>query len=319
MLNHTKVKYSKLSRLLIFNFQVRRMPTLSRKTPIWLPVVVLLVAMASIQSGASLAKSLFPLVGAPGVTALRLALGTLILVIVFKPWRLRFTRSQRMPLLVYGLALGAMNYLFYLSIRTVPLGIAVALEFTGPLAVALFGSRRPVDFLWVALAVLGLWFLLPLGQDVTHVDLLGARTRAGAGVCWAIYIIAGQKAGAEHGPATVAIGSLIAAIVFVPIGAAAAGEALWHWSVLPVGLGIAILSTALPYSLEMTALTRLPTRTFGTLMSMEPALAAFTGMIFLGETLTLVQWLALLSIIIASVGSTLTLRRETQIKSLDID
>ncbi|NHV09311.1 threonine/homoserine exporter RhtA [Cronobacter turicensis] len=295
------------------------MPTLPRKTPIWLPVVVLIVAMASIQSGASLAKSLFPLVGAPGVTALRLALGTLILAVVFKPWRLRFTRSQRMPLLVYGLALGAMNYLFYLSIRTVPLGIAVALEFTGPLVVALFGSRRPVDFLWVALAVLGLWFLLPLGQDVTHVDPLGAACALGAGVCWAIYIIAGQKAGAEHGPATVAIGSLIAAIVFVPIGAVAAGEALWHWSVLPVGLGIAILSTALPYSLEMTALTRLPTRTFGTLMSMEPALAAFTGMIFLGETLTLVQWLALLSIIIASVGSTLTLRRETQIKSLDID
>ncbi|ELY3467118.1 threonine/homoserine exporter RhtA [Cronobacter universalis] len=295
------------------------MPTLPRKTPLWLPVVVLIVAMASIQSGASLAKSLFPLVGAPGVTALRLALGTLILAAVFKPWRLRFTRSQRMPLLVYGLALGAMNYLFYLSIRTVPLGIAVALEFTGPLAVALFGSRRPVDFLWVALAVLGLWFLLPLGQDVTHVDPLGAACALGAGVCWAIYIIAGQKAGAEHGPATVAIGSLIAAIVFVPIGAAAAGEALWHWSVLPVGLGIAILSTALPYSLEMTALTRLPTRTFGTLMSMEPALAAFTGMLFLGETLTLVQWLALLSIIIASVGSTLTLRRETQIKSLDID
>ncbi|AFK00195.1 threonine/homoserine exporter RhtA [Cronobacter sakazakii] len=295
------------------------MPTLPRKTPLWLPVIVLIVAMASIQSGASLAKSLFPVVGAPGVTALRLALGTLILAVVFKPWRLRFTRSQRMPLLVYGLALGAMNYLFYLSIRTVPLGIAVALEFTGPLAVALFGSRRPVDFLWVALAVLGLWFLLPLGQDVTHVDPLGAACALGAGVCWAIYIIAGQKAGAEHGPATVALGSLIAAIVFVPIGAAAAGEALWHWSVLPAGIGIAILSTALPYSLEMTALTRLPTRTFGTLMSMEPALAAFTGMIFLGETLTLVQWLALLSIIIASVGSTLTLRRETQIKSLDID
>lgn len=295
------------------------MPTLSRKTPLWLPVVVLIIAMASIQSGASLAKSLFPLVGAPGVTALRLALGTLILAVVFKPWRLRFTRSQRMPLLIYGLALGAMNYLFYLSIRTVPLGIAVALEFTGPLAVALFGSRRPVDFLWVILAVLGLWFLLPLGQDVTHVDPLGAACAIGAGACWAVYIIAGQKAGAEHGPATVALGSFIAAIVFVPIGAIAAGDALWHWSVLPLGLGIAVLSTALPYSLEMTALTRLPTRTFGTLMSMEPALAAFSGMLFLGETLTLVQWLALLSIIIASIGSTLTLRRETQIKSLDID
>ncbi|ELQ6124282.1 threonine/homoserine exporter RhtA [Cronobacter dublinensis] len=295
------------------------MPTLSRKTSLWLPVVVLIIAMTSIQSGASLAKSLFPLVGAPGVTALRLALGTLILAVVFKPWRLRFTRSQRMPLLVYGLALGAMNYLFYLSIRTVPLGIAVALEFTGPLAVALFGSRRPVDFLWVILAVLGLWFLLPLGQDVTHVDPFGAACALGAGACWAVYIIAGQKAGAEHGPATVALGSFIAAIVFVPIGAIAAGDALWHWSVLPLGLGIAVLSTALPYSLEMTALTRLPTRTFGTLMSMEPALAAFSGMLFLGETLSLVQWLALLSIIIASIGSTLTLRRETQLKSLDLD
>ncbi len=171
------------------------MPTLPRKTPLWLPVIVLIVAMASIQSGASLAKSLFPVVGAPGVTALRLALGTLILAVVFKPWRLRFTRSQRMPLLIYGLALGAMNYLFYLSIRTVPLGIAVALEFTGPLAVALFGSRRPVDFLWVALAVLGLWFLLPLGQDVTHVDPLGAACALGAGVCWAIYIIGRAESG----------------------------------------------------------------------------------------------------------------------------
>ena len=127
--------------------------------------------MSSIQSGASLAKSLFPLVGAPGVTALRLALGTLILVVIFKPWRLRFTREQRLPLLLYGLSLGAMNYLFYLSIQRIPLGIAVALEFTGPLAVALFGSRRPIDFVWVALAVAGLWFLLPLGQNAAHLDL----------------------------------------------------------------------------------------------------------------------------------------------------
>lgn len=295
------------------------MPVLSRQTPVWLPVVILLIAMTSIQSGASLAKSLFPLVGAPGVTALRLALGTLILAVVFKPWRLRFTRAQRVPLLMYGLSLGAMNYLFYLSIQTVPLGIAVALEFTGPLAVALFGSRRAVDFVWVLLAVLGLWFLLPLGKDVAHVDLTGAACALGAGACWALYIITGQRAGADHGPATVALGSLIAAVIFVPLGAVQAGEALWHWSILPLGLGIAILSTALPYSLEMIALTRMPTRTFGTLMSMEPALAAVSGMLFLNETLSLVQWLALLSIIAASMGSTLTLRRETQITRVDID
>lgn len=295
------------------------MPLSPRKTPVWLPIVVLLIAMTSIQSGASLAKSLFPLVGAPGVTALRLTLGTLILVVIFKPWRLRFKAEQRFPLLMYGLALGGMNYLFYLSIQTVPLGIAVALEFTGPLAVALFASRRAVDFVWVILAVLGLWFLLPLGQSISSVDLAGAAFALGAGACWAIYIIFGQKAGADHGPATVAFGSLIAAVIFVPIGAWQAGEALWHWSLIPLGLGVAILSTALPYSLEMIALTRLPTRTFGTLMSMEPGLAALSGMLFLGEHLTLVQWLALLSIIAASIGSTLTIKREAQITSVDVN
>lgn len=294
------------------------MPVLPRKLPVWVPVIILLIAMTSIQGGASLAKSLFPLVGAPGVTALRLALGTLILVIVFKPWRLRFTREQRLPLLFYGLSLGAMNYMFYLAIQTVPLGVAVALEFTGPLAVALFASRRAVDFIWVILAVLGLWYLLPLGQDVTHVDLTGAAFALGAGACWAIYIISGQRAGEDHGPATVALGSLIAAIVFVPLGAFQAGEVLWQWSILPLGIAVAILSTALPYSLEMIALTRLPTRTFGTLMSMEPALAAVSGMIFLGETLALQQVLALMAIVIASMGSTLTLRRETTIKEVDI-
>ncbi|HEM8718215.1 TPA: threonine/homoserine exporter RhtA [Enterobacter hormaechei subsp. oharae] len=295
------------------------MPGLPRKSSVWMPVAVILIAMMSIQSGASLAKSLFPLVGAPGVTALRIALGTLILVVVFKPWRLRFKKEQRLPLLFYGLALGGMNYMFYLSIQTIPLGIAVALEFTGPLAVALFSSRRPVDFIWVILAVLGLWFLLPLGQSVSQVDLTGAALALGAGACWAVYILTGQRAGEEHGPATVALGSLIAAVIFVPIGMAQATDSIWQWSILPVGLAVAILSTALPYSLEMIALTRLPTRIFGTLMSMEPALAAISGMIFLGETLTLVQTLALCSIIAASMGSTLTMRPEPKVEKIDLN
>ena len=295
------------------------MPGLSRTSSVWLPVAVILIAMLSIQSGASLSKSLFPLVGAPGVTALRIVLGTAILVVIFKPWRLRFKKEQRLPLLFYGLSLGAMNYLFYLSIQTIPLGIAVALEFTGPLAVALFSSRRPVDFIWVVLAVLGLWFLLPLGQSVSEIDLTGAALALGAGACWAVYILTGQRAGEEHGPATVALGSLIAAIVFVPIGMAQATESIWQWSVMPIGLAVAILSTALPYSLEMIALTRLPTRIFGTLMSMEPALAAISGMVFLGETLTLTQTLALCSIIAASMGSTLTMRPEPKVEKVDIN
>lgn len=288
------------------------------KMPRWLPLLVLLISMISIQGGAALAKSLFPLFGPQGVTAIRLALGTAILAIIFKPWRLRFKPEQRIPLFFYGLALGSMNYLFYLSLKSIPLGVAVGLEFTGPLAVALFASRRALDFMWVALAVAGLWFLLPLGREMGHVNLAGAACALGAGVFWAIYIIAGQKAGAEHGPATVAAGSLIAAVIFVPIGALEASSSIFTWAALPVGLTIAILSTALPYSLEMIALTRLPAKTFGTLMSMEPAVAALSGIIFLGEHLTLIQWLALASIITASAGATLTIKPASKITPVEI-
>lgn len=276
------------------------------KSSAWFPVVILLIAMTSIQGGAALAKTLFPLVGAPGITALRLGLGTVILFIIFKPWRLRFRKEQRMPLLIYGLALGAMNYSFYLSIRTVPLGIAVALEFCGPLALALAGSRRLSHFVWVILAVAGLWFLLPLGNSIGSVDPKGALLALTAGGCWVVYILAGPRAGAEHGPATVAIGSLVGTLVFAPIGLSFAADGLWHLSVLPIALAIAVLSSALPYSLEMMALTRLPARTFGTLMSLEPGMAALSGMLFLGEHLTPVQWLGLLAIIAASAGCTLS-------------
>ncbi|AEF44605.1 protein of unknown function DUF6 transmembrane [Serratia sp. AS12] len=281
-----------------------------------LPICLLIIAMVSIQGGASLAKSLFPLVGAEGITTLRLSIGTLILFIIFRPWRMRFAAGSRLPLLVYGLALGAMNYLFYLSLRTLPLGIAVALEFTGPLAVAMFSSRRAIDFLWVTLALVGLWFLLPLGHDMGSIDPFGAACALGAGACWAVYIIFGQKAGGDHGPGTVAVGSLIAALVFCPIGAWQAGSVLLNVDILPTALAVAILSTALPYSLEIIALPKIPARTFGTLMSLEPAMAALSGMLFLNEHLTLVQWLALAAIIAASMGSTLTIKSKPQIEKL---
>lgn len=294
-------------------------PASKNLAPVVMPIAVLLIAMLSLQGGASLAKSLFPAVGATGITALRLGFGTLILCIIFKPWRLRFSREQRLPLLMYGLALGTMNFTFYLAIRTVPLGVAVGLEFTGPLALALFGSRRPLDFVWVLLAVIGLWFLLPFGTGMTAIDPLGAALAVSAGACWAIYILAGQRAGAEHGPATVAIGSLIASVIFVPLGLTFAESGIWTWAVMPIALLVALLSSAIPYSLEMIALTRLPARIFGTLMSLEPAMAAFSGMLFLGETLTGLQWLALLAIIIASAGSTLTMRpKKSQLNSVEL-
>ncbi len=291
----------------------------TKSSPVWLPVVLLLVAMSSLQGGASLAKSLFDTAGAPGITALRLGLGTLILCLFFKPWRLRFSPAQRKPLLIYGLALGCMNYLFYLALRTIPLGVGVALEFLGPLTLALAGARRPLDFLWIALAVTGLWVLLPTGEGIGHLDPVGALLAIGAGVCWAIYILSGQRAGAEHGPATVAMGSLIASVIFVPLGLLYASPGIWHWEIVPLALLIALLSSAIPYSLEMMAMTRLPARIFGTLMSLEPAVAALSGMLFLGERLTLMQWFALLAIIAASAGTTLTMRQKAKLDEVSLD
>lgn len=292
----------------------------SRSASYWLPITALLIAMISIQGGAALAKSIFPQVGATGITAIRLGIGTLILCVIFKPWRMRISRHNLPPLIIYGIALGAMNTLFYLAIRTVPLGIAVGLEFIGPLTLALAGSRRPLDFVWVLLALVGLWYLLPFGEGLSEIDPLGAALAIAAGACWAIYIVSGQRAGSGHGPATVAMGSVIASVIFVPIGLAFAESGLWSLSVLPVAIAIAILCSALPYSLEMVALTRLPARLFGTLMSIEPAMAAISGMLFLGELLTPVQWLALLAIVVASAGSTLTLRpTKTELNQVKIE
>lgn len=283
------------------------MTSLSRRlASTLLPVSVLLVAMASIQSGASLAKSLFPVIGPQGTTTLRLVFAAIILTLVLRPWRARLSKESLKPLILYGLALGGMNLMFYMSLRTIPLGIAVALEFTGPLAVALFASRRAIDFVWIGLAALGLWLLLPLGKTEGHLDLTGMAYALGAGVCWALYILYGAKAGSDHGMQGASLGVLVAAIFTAPIGIAHAGVDLLRPELLPIALGVALLSTAIPYSLEMVALTRLPTQTFGTLMSIEPAFGALSGLIFLGEHLSLLQWLAIFCIILASVGCTVT-------------
>ncbi|MBJ9977320.1 threonine/homoserine exporter RhtA [Pseudomonas sp. S75] len=275
------------------------------------PVGLLLIAMASIQTGASLAKSMFPVIGAQGTTALRLIFASVIMLALLRPWRAKLNASTLRSVIIYGLALGGMNFLFYMSLRSVPLGIAVALEFTGPLAVALFASRRPLDFLWIALAVAGLLLLIPSGQTSAPLDLTGAAYALGAGVCWALYILYGQRAGAENGIQTAALGVLIAALFIAPIGIVHAGSALLTPALLPVALAVAVLSTALPYSLEMVALTRMPARTFGTLMSIEPAFGALSGLLFLGEVLSLTQGLAILAIISASVGATLSMRKQS--------
>jgi len=283
--------------------------------PYYVPVLLLLVAMGSIQAGASLAKTLFQTVGAPGAVALRTALATLMLCVVLRPWRTRVGAGSWRALAVYGVALGVMNFLYYMALRTLPLAITVAIEFTGPLAVAVLSSRRAVDFLWVVLAVAGLALLLPIAPAAANVDPTGVLFALGAGACWALYIVFGQKAGADYGAQAVALGSVIASIIVVPIGVAAAGSRLFSLAVLPYGLAIALLSTALPYTLEMISLTRLPARMFGIFMSVEPVFAALIGWAMLHEQLSAVQWLAIVMIILASVGTTwtATARRATPV------
>ncbi|WP_109125831.1 threonine/homoserine exporter RhtA [Dyella sp. C11] len=282
--------------------------------PVTLAIGVLLISMVSYQCGASLAKHLFPAVGAQGATAYRLGLSALILLLWRRPWRRLGQQPNWRALWAYGLSMGAMNLVFYMSLRTIPLGIAVALEFTGPLALALFGSRRLLDFLWIALVVVGLALLLPLHGEVHSLDPVGVMYALAAGLGWALYIVFGKKAGDAHGADAVTWGTSMGALLVIPFGVAHAGSALLSTSLLPYALGVALLSSALPYSLEMIALTRLPARTFSTLLSLEPAIAAVAGVVLLSEQLTTLQWLAIVAIIVAAAGTALSVQRPSVVE-----
>jgi len=272
------------------------------------PFAAFLVAMVSVQYGATFAERLFPAVGAQGATALRLGLAAIVLVPLLRPWRARLSLRTLPALIAYGASLGGMNLLFYMALRTLPLGIAVALEITGPLAMAVAFSRRWIDLAWTGLAVAGLLFLLPLGRSGHSVDPVGVLFALGAGALWALYAIFGQKAGAQHGPAATALGIAIAALLVAPFGLAHAGAALFTPAVLLSAVVVAIFSSALPFSLEMVALTRLPTRVYGILTSLEPALAAIMGFVFLHERLTVVQVVAIAAIMSASLGTAATMK-----------
>ena len=273
------------------------------------PVAALVASMVSLSVGTSFAKHLFATVGAEGTTALRVGLAALILVAVWRPWHLRPSRADAGALLLYGGVLGAMNLLFYLSLRTIPLGLAIAIEFSGPLTLALAHSRRPIDFVWIACAVLGLGLLLPLGGLSGGLDPVGVACALGAALCWALYIVFGQRVGHLHGGRSVAIGMSVAALVVLPFGIASAGAALLDPATLAFGLAIAALSSALPYSLEMVALKRLTKQSFGVLLSLEPAIGSLAGLAILGERLSGTEWFAIGCIVVASVGNTVSAQR----------
>jgi inner membrane transporter RhtA len=266
-------------------------------------IAALMAAMVSFQVGAMVAKRLFVAVGAEGTTAYRLFFGALLLLVIMRPWRRMPARADWRPLIAYGVVLGCMNMMFYLALRTVPLGIAVALEFLGPLAVASASLRRIADAAWLGLAVVGLVLLLPIRGGAHAIDPFGAMLALGAGACWAAYIIAGQKVGRALGPFAVAHGTIIAALIAVPVGIAHAGTALLDVSILPLALLLGLLSSGLPYVLEMVALTSMPARAYGTLTSLEPAIGSLIGLAFLHEALAAGQWIGIAAIVVASAGT----------------
>jgi len=283
-------------------------PTLRQ---IVIAVVAVIFSMVSVTSGAALAKSLFHAIGPAGTTGLRNGYGALMLLAFWRPWRAgRLTAAQWRLVAAYGVSLGMMNLLFYTALQTLPLGLAVAIEFIGPFTLALINSRRLTDFVWLLLAVAGLALLLPWGDGPLAADPKGVAFALAAGALWALYIVFGQKASRLlPGGYVTSIGITIGSLITVPVGLVQAGSAMFDWSTLGVALGVALFSSAIPYSLDMVALRRVPARTFGILMSLEPAVAAMSGLILLGEGLTLRQQFAIGCVMIASLGSTSSARK----------
>lgn len=281
----------------------------SRQFTKFLPILAVLGSVTALGIGTSFAKQLFPQVGSLGTTALRVGFSALLLLALWRPWRWPLSRGDAMSVIRYGIALGFMNLLFYMSLRTIPFGIAVAIEFSGPLAVAMLYSRRLVDFAWLAFAIVGLGLLLPLGQSVVSLDLEGVMYALAAAICWGAYIVFGKRLSHLHAGHSVSMGLTVAALTVVPFGVWHAGSALLDPRILLFGLGVAAISSAIPISLEMMALKRLPQETFGIMTSLEPAVAALLGLLLLNENLATSQWLAIVCIMLAAAGSSWTARR----------
>ena len=271
-----------------------------------------MVSLVTLCAGTSLAKGLFPFVGAEGTTTYRLVFSTLLLMAFWRPWRRAWTWADVPILVLFGATLGLMNLLFYNAIKTVPFGLAIAVEFTGPLAVALWSSKKPLDFVWIVLAVAGMGLILPLGNasgadiQAAAIDPVGIAYALGAGACWAIYIVVGQRVADRIGAFATPMGMLVAALLVTPVGISVAGSSLLNPEWMLAGLGIALLSSAIPYSLEMYSLKHLPKQTFSILLSLEPAVGALAGWLVLSEQLSTQQLGAIGLIMAASMGSAMT-------------
>jgi inner membrane transporter RhtA len=279
-----------------------------------LPAPVLVVGgIASVQSGAAVATKLFPAVGPAGAVFLRLVFSAIVVWALARPRIRSIPRRHLLLGVAFGVVLAAMNLCFYLSLNRIPLGVAVTVEFLGPLGVALAGSRRLLDLVWVGLAAGGVALLASSGGRVNVGGILLAAT---AGACWAAYILLAQRVGRVlPGLTGLAIALSVGAVVMAPIGIAVGGTALVRPGNLGRGAVIAVLSSAVPYSLELAALRRLKATVFSVLMSLEPAMGALSGLVFLGQSLRWQEWVAVGLVIVASVGAT---GRTADVTAIDV-
>ncbi len=269
-------------------------------------ILLVLGAATSVQAGASVAKSLFATLGPPGVVWLRLLFGSIALWVAARPQLRRRPFRELRLLVALGVVLVTMNVCFYESIDRVPLGIAVTVEFLGPLAVATIGSRRKLDLLWVVLAGTGVALLA--GGAGGHVQTFGLVLAALAGVCWAFYITLSVPVGRLFpGASGLAPAMLLGALLITPWGLAGAGSGLRDPQILGAAAGVGLLSSALPWSLELEALRRLPTNVFGVMLALEPDIAALMGSLFLHEHLRVQSWIAIALVVTASAGAALEL------------
>jgi inner membrane transporter RhtA len=267
------------------------------------PTLLVLAAIASVQFGAALAKTLFDELGPGGTVFIRVLFGAIVVALIWRPRLAGHDRREIGLAVVFGLVLAAMNLCFYASLDRIPLGIAVTFEFVGPLGVAVFGSRRGLDLLWVALAAAGILLLADLGGD-GGLDRLGVALALTAGALWAAYILLSARVGqAFPGGSGLALAMVVATVPLAPVGIAAAGSDLLVPWILLVGAAVGVLSSAIPYTLELEALRRLPVGVFGVLMSLEPAMGALAGFVVLGEELVAREVVAILLVVAASAGA----------------
>jgi inner membrane transporter RhtA len=266
------------------------------------PTLLVLAAVSSVQLGGAFAKTLFDEIGPGGTAFVRVLFAALILAALWRPAVRGLSRAEWQLAVAYGFTLVAMNLTFYEALDRIPLGIAVTFEFVGPLGVAIAGSRRPLDQLWVALAAAGILLLSDFGG--ADLDGLGVALALLAGCFWAAYILLAARVGrAFEGAHGLAIGMCAGALMLLPFGIADAGGDLISGEALAIGLGVAVLSSVIPYSLELEALRRMPAGVFGVLMSLEPAAAALAGFIVLDEGLATREVVAIALVVAASAGA----------------